>query len=78
MSTKCDMKRGLDSISLKLKQADTNADTAGHPFTDNCHDYSITSLALLVAEYMMDEFPPLHITPSKSPAPKKMMNTQRV
>lgn len=78
MLTKCDMKRGLHSIRVKLKQADANADTAGNPSTDNCHDYSITSLALLVAEDMMDEFPPQHVNPSKSLAPKEMMNTQQV
>ena len=44
----------------------------GKALIDNCHYYTST---LTTAEDFMDEFPPLPITPSKLPAPKKMMYT---
>lgn len=73
MLTQCDRKRGSESARLKLMQEDVNAAKAGNILIDNCH-YSTTSLALLVAEDM-DEFSPLPITPSKSPASRKVMYT---
>ncbi len=54
---------------------DANTAKAGNILIDNCHDYTTTSLALTAAEVDMDEFPPLPITPSTSPAPKKVMYT---
>lgn len=42
---------------------------------DNCHDYA-ASLTLVGVEDDMEEFPPLAITQSKSPAPKKMLYTR--
>lgn len=40
---------------------------------DSFHNYAATTVSLTLAEEEMDEFPPLPVTPLKSPAPKKVM-----
>lgn len=74
MSTQRDKKRSLESARPKLKE-NANNTTAGNPLIDNCHDYTVPAWSLPLAEEMTDEFPPLPITPTKSPAPKKAMRS---
>lgn len=50
----------------------SNAVTVGNPLIDNCHDYASAPLMLLED---MNDFPPLPISPSQSPAPKKQMHS---
>lgn len=74
MPNQRDRKRGQESAGLKLNPNASNiTPKAGNALVDNCHDYTSTLLPLATAEDFMDEFPPLPITPSKSPAPKKML-----
>ena len=76
MSNQRERKRSQERAGRKLKLHASNVTLkAGNALIDNCHDYTSTSLPLTTAEDFMDEFPPLPVTPSKSPAPKKMMYT---
>lgn len=71
-------KRPSDSSRKKLQLA-ANANHAVasvNSLIDNCHDYTAVSLTLPVAEDLREEFPPLPISPSQSPAPKKVMHDQ--
>lgn len=77
MSNQRERKRGQESAGRKLKPDASNVNVtlkAGNALVDNCHVYTSTSLPLTTAEDFMDDFPLLPITPSKSPAPKKMMH----
>lgn len=76
MSNQRERKRGQESAGRKLNPDASNITLkAGNALIDNCHDYASTSLPLTTAEDFMDEFPPLPVTPSKSPASKKIMYT---
>lgn len=72
MSSVRDKKRPLGK--LKLESEANNVVALGNPLIDNCHDYTVSSLQLPLAEDM-DEFPSLPVTPSQSPAPKKSMHS---
>lgn len=76
MPNQRERKRVQESTGQKLNPDASNITLkADNVLVDNCHDYTSTSLPLAAAEVFMDEFPLLPITPSKSPAPKKMMYT---
>lgn len=55
---------------LKLDGNASNVATVGNPFIDNCHDYTPSPLTLFDDK---DDFPPLPISPSQSPALQKQM-----
>ena len=73
MSTQSVRKRPSNNAKLKLTLAHPTAAKAGNVLIDNCHDYINPTAALPVSDDGMDEFPLLPITPSKSPALKKVM-----
>uniref|UniRef100_A0A1A8JAE1 L1 transposable element RRM domain-containing protein n=1 Tax=Nothobranchius kuhntae TaxID=321403 RepID=A0A1A8JAE1_NOTKU len=68
-------KRGLESSKSKIAPEDANEKSAmpSNVLIDSFHDYAATAVALTLTEEDMDEFPPLPVTPLKSPAPKKVM-----
>lgn len=70
----CEKRRASESARKILDEANANAVKAGNVLIDNCYDYA-ASLTPAGTEDDMEKFPPLPITPSKSPAPKKMMYT---
>lgn len=75
MPTLKGVKRGLESSKSKLTPENANKATItpGNVLIDNCHDYAATAVTLALTEEEMDEFPPLPVTPLKSPALKKVM-----
>lgn len=72
MPNQRERKRGQESTGQKLNPDSSNI-KASNVLVDNCHNYTSTSLPLASAEVFMDEFPMLPVTPSKSPASKKIM-----
>lgn len=73
-----DNKRPSASSTTKLLLKANSSQTAGsvNPLLDNCHDYTALSLPLPITEDVMDEFPPLPVSPSQSPAPKKALHSK--
>lgn len=73
-----DNKRPSGSSRTKLLlMANANQKAVSvNPLVDNCHDYSAVPLPLPMSEDMTDEFPPLPVSPSQSPAPKKAMHSK--
>ncbi|CAI5669786.1 unnamed protein product [Oreochromis niloticus] len=68
-------KRGLESSKSKIAPENANEKSVmpSNVLMDSFHNYAATAVALTLAEEEMDEFPPLPVTPLKSPAPKKVM-----
>lgn len=68
-------KRGLESSKSKIAPENANEESAtpSNVLMDSFHNYAATTVALTLAEEEVDEFPPLPVTPLKSPAPKKVM-----
>lgn len=68
-------KRGLESSKSKMAPENANEEsaTSSNVLMHSFHNYAATTVVLTLAEEEMDEFPPLPLTPLKSPAPKKVM-----
>lgn len=73
-----DNKRPSASSRTKLLLKANASQTAGsvNPLLDNCHHYTALSLPLPIIEDVMDEFPPLPVSPSQSPAPKTALHSK--
>lgn len=67
-----DIKRPVSSRTKLPLAANTNpAAVSVNPLVDTCYDYTAVSLTLQIAEELIEEFPPLPISPSQPPALKK-------
>lgn len=76
MSNRDNKRPNSARTKLSLAANANHAAASVNPLVDNCHDYTAVSLTLPIVEDLMDEFPPLPVSPSQSPAPKKLMHSK--